>query len=50
VLPLLQQICNFSQYIGSSLEYTVIGGVLLLGTVADELLKRGALSQLWRRA
>lgn len=40
VLPMLQQICNFSRYIGSNLEYTVIGGVLLIGTVADELLKR----------
>lgn len=49
VLPLLQQICNFSQYIGSNLEYTVIGGVLLLGTIADELLKRGVLTQFWRR-
>jgi len=40
VLPLLQQICNFSPYIGSNLEYTVIGAVLLVGTIADELLKR----------
>lgn len=40
VLPLLQQICNFSRYIGSDLEWTVIGGALLVGTVANELVKR----------
>jgi ribose transport system permease protein len=40
VLPLLQQICNFSRYIGSDLEWTVIGGALLVGTIANELLKR----------
>jgi ribose transport system permease protein len=38
VLPLLKQICNFSDYIGSNLEYTVIGGVLLVGTIADEVI------------
>lgn len=40
ILPLLAQICNFSDYIGSDLEYTVIGGALLLGTVGNELLAR----------
>lgn len=45
VLPLLKQICNFSPYIGSNLEYTVIGGVLLVGTIADELLKRRTASR-----
>jgi ribose transport system permease protein len=40
VLPLLQQICTFSPYIGSDLEYTVIGAALLLATVANELVSR----------
>lgn len=40
ILPLLAQICNFSPYIGSDLEYTVIGAALLLGTVGNELLAR----------
>src|SRR5262249_26310466 len=40
VLPLLAQICLFSPYIGSTLEYTVIGRALLLGTVVNELLAR----------
>jgi ribose transport system permease protein len=40
VLPLLSQICNFSEYIGSELEYTVIGGALLLATIANELVTR----------
>jgi ribose transport system permease protein len=45
VLPLLQQICTFSPYIGSDLEYTVIGAALLLGTVANEVLKGGSRSK-----
>ncbi len=40
VLPLLAQICTISPYIGSELEYTVIGGALLLATVANELVTR----------
>lgn len=40
VLPLLAQICNTSRYIGSELEYTVIGGALLLATIANELVTR----------
>jgi ribose transport system permease protein len=40
VLPMLAQICNLSPRIGSDLEFTVIGGALLLGTVANELLAR----------
>jgi ribose transport system permease protein len=40
VLPLLQAICNFSPKIGSDLEWTVIGGALLVGTIANELVKR----------
>ncbi len=39
VLPLLRNLCIFAG-IPSDLEYTVIGAALLLGTVADELLKR----------
>ncbi|OAI48043.1 hypothetical protein AYO44_01165 [Planctomycetaceae bacterium SCGC AG-212-F19] len=43
VLPLLAQICLFSKYIGSTLEYTVIGGALLFGTIVNEVLaRRGA--------
>jgi ribose transport system permease protein len=40
VLPLLAQICNTSAYIGSELEYTVIGSALLLATIANELVTR----------
>ena len=40
VLPLLAQICTTSRYIGSELEYTVIGGALLLATIANELVTR----------
>ncbi len=39
VLPLLRNLCQFAG-IPSDLEFTVIGAALLLGTVADELLKR----------
>jgi ribose transport system permease protein len=48
VLPILQQICTYSPYIGSDLEYTVIGGALLLATIANELVAR--LSALRSRA
>src|SRR5262249_51558087 len=41
VLPLLRQVCNFNN-IRDELEYAVIGVALLLGTIADELLKRRA--------
>src|SRR5262249_10773405 len=41
VLPLLRSLCNFGN-IKSELEYAVIGVALLLGTIADELLKRRA--------
>jgi ribose transport system permease protein len=41
VLPLLRNLINFSA-IPPDLEYTVIGVALLLGTIADELLKRRA--------
>jgi ribose transport system permease protein len=44
VLPLLRQLCSFGD-ISSELEYAVIGIALLLGTIADELLKRRTL---WR--
>jgi ribose transport system permease protein len=40
VLPILQQICTYSRYIGSDLEYTVIGGALLLATIANEMVTR----------
>ena len=39
VLPVLRQLC-YTYGIKSELEYAVIGAALLLGTVADELLKR----------
>jgi ribose transport system permease protein len=41
MLPLLKQLCNFGG-ISSDIEYAVIGAVLLLGTIADEMLKRRA--------
>jgi ribose transport system permease protein len=40
VLPILQQICTYNTAIGSDLEYTVIGGALLLATIANELVTR----------
>src|SRR5262245_55583553 len=40
VLPLLNKLCNFSDYIGSDLEYAVIGVALLLGTIVNELIGR----------
>jgi ribose transport system permease protein len=40
VLPMLQQICTFSSKIGSELEYTVIGGALLVATIANEAVNR----------
>jgi ribose transport system permease protein len=45
VLPLLSKMCNFSE-LGSELEYAVIGGVLLLGTVVNEVIRQ----QSYRRA
>jgi ribose transport system permease protein len=39
VLPLLGNLCQFAR-IPSDVEYTVIGGALLLGTIADEMFKR----------
>jgi len=41
VLPLLRQLCSFTG-ISDELEYAVIGAALLLGTIMDELLRRGA--------
>ena len=41
VLPLLRNLCIFAG-IPNDLEYTVIGFALLIGTIADELLKRRA--------
>src|SRR5262249_60485033 len=39
VLPLLRALCAFNR-VGSDVEYAVIGFALLLGTIADELVKR----------
>jgi ribose transport system permease protein len=39
VLPLLSNLCQFAR-VPSDVEYTVIGTALLVGTIADELLKR----------
>jgi ribose transport system permease protein len=41
VLPLLRQLCTFIK-IPNEVEFAVIGAALLLGTIADELLKRRA--------
>jgi ribose transport system permease protein len=41
VLPLLRQLCTFLR-IPNEVEFAVIGAALLLGTIADELLKRRA--------
>jgi ribose transport system permease protein len=41
VLPLLRQLCLFGG-ISNELELAVIGAALLVGTITDELLKRGA--------
>lgn len=41
VLPLLRGVSNFNN-VPSDVEYAVIGTALLLGTIADELLKRRA--------
>ncbi|HVS35072.1 MAG TPA: ABC transporter permease [Gemmataceae bacterium] len=40
VLPVLRQLC-YTYGIKSELEYAVIGGALLVGTIVDVLLKRG---------
>jgi ribose transport system permease protein len=48
VLPLLNMICEYSPYIGSEVEYVVIGGALLLATVGNELVRRS--TQLRRAA
>jgi ribose transport system permease protein len=39
VLPLLRALCAFNR-VGTDVEYAVIGLALLLGTIADELVKR----------
>ena len=38
-LPLLRNLCHFAS-VPSDLHFTVIGAVLLLGTIVDEILKR----------
>jgi ribose transport system permease protein len=40
VLPLLNKLCNFTPWIGSEQEYTVIGGALLAGTIVNELIRQ----------
>jgi ribose transport system permease protein len=42
VLPLLYQVCTIRPNIPSALEWTVVGGALLLGTIGNELLARRA--------
>jgi ribose transport system permease protein len=46
VLPLLYQICDYSPYIGSHLELTVIGAALLIGTITNELVANLSRSRL----
>jgi ribose transport system permease protein len=46
VLPLLRALCAFTG-VGSDVQYAVIGLALLLGTIADEVLKRGITHQTW---
>ena len=41
VLPLLRMLCSFAG-ISNEIEYAVIGAVLLVGTILDEMLKRRA--------
>jgi ribose transport system permease protein len=41
VLPLLRMLCSFGG-ISNEIEYAVIGAVLLVGTIIDEMLKRRA--------
>lgn len=40
VLPLLNKLCNFTRWIGSEQEYTIIGAALLVGTIMNQLLRR----------
>jgi ribose transport system permease protein len=44
VLPLLKAVCDFND-IDSNIQYAVIGMALLLGTILDELIKRGTLKR-----
>ncbi|MFO0876841.1 MAG: ABC transporter permease [Gemmataceae bacterium] len=41
VLPLIRSLCGFNK-VGNEIEFAVVGFALLLGTIADELLKRRA--------
>jgi ribose transport system permease protein len=40
VLPLLSKLCNFTPWIGSELEYTIIGTALLIGEIVNEVIRR----------
>ena len=42
MLPLLNKLCNFTSWIGSEQEYTIIGAALLLGTIINELIRQQA--------
>jgi ribose transport system permease protein len=39
VLPLLNKLCNFTRWIGSEQEYTIIGAALLVGTMINQLMR-----------
>lgn len=39
VLPLLRKLCSFYRA-SNEIEFAVIGGALLVGTIVDELLRR----------
>jgi ribose transport system permease protein len=39
VLPLIRELCSFNK-VSNEIEFAVVGFALLLGTIADELLKR----------
>jgi ribose transport system permease protein len=45
VLPILRQLPTWLPQVPDSLQYTIIGVVLLLGTIADEWFKRRAASR-----
>jgi ribose transport system permease protein len=46
MLPLLRQLCSFTK-VADVMEYVVIGLALLLGTIADELIRRGQVRRLF---
>jgi ribose/xylose/arabinose/galactoside ABC-type transport system permease subunit len=46
MLPMLRQLCSFTR-VADVMEYVVIGFALLLGTIADELIRRGQVRRLF---